>query len=80
MSYDLLLLRRIPLTRPKKIYSLKCERINSHFLYLDLKTQAGTYIKEFVHGDMGRTTPSLKQMLGVHGMQCDILLLDGTRF
>jgi tRNA U54 and U55 pseudouridine synthase Pus10 len=41
---------------------------------LDIKTQAGTYIKEFVHGDFGRTQPSLGQLLG--GVHVDILALD----
>jgi len=43
-----------------------------HFL-LFLKTQAGTYIKEFVHGDFGRTVPSLGNLLKT---ECDILQLD----
>jgi tRNA pseudouridine synthase 10 len=41
---------------------------------LDIKTQAGTYIKEFVHGDFGRTQPSLGHLLG--GVCVDILALD----
>ena len=36
-------------------------------------TQAGTYIKEFVHGDFGRTVPNLRTILGV---QVDIVALD----
>ncbi|XP_040576179.1 tRNA pseudouridine synthase Pus10 [Lepeophtheirus salmonis] len=32
-----------------------------------LVTEAGTYVKEFVHGDFKRTTPSLKSIIG-----CDI--------
>ncbi|KAJ8671178.1 hypothetical protein QAD02_002437 [Eretmocerus hayati] len=44
-------------------------------LMIDLKTQAGTYIKEFIHGDFGRTTPSLSDILG---SQLDILALDVT--
>ncbi|KAI9101358.1 hypothetical protein DFS34DRAFT_614118 [Phlyctochytrium arcticum] len=32
---------------------------------LDLRTSAGTYVKEFVHGDNGRTEPSLASLLGV---------------
>lgn len=43
--------------------------------YIDLKTQAGTYIKEFVHGDFGRTEPSLGSLVG---QECDIILLDVT--
>jgi tRNA pseudouridine synthase 10 len=32
---------------------------------VELKTSAGTYVKEFVHGDDGRTVPSLATLLGV---------------
>ncbi|KAI8593161.1 hypothetical protein BDZ88DRAFT_187521 [Geranomyces variabilis] len=32
---------------------------------VDLKTSAGTYVKEFMHGDGGRTVPSLKDLLEV---------------
>ena len=31
---------------------------------VDLKTSAGTYVKEFMHSDQGRTEPSLKSLLG----------------
>lgn len=36
---------------------------------------AGTYIKEFVHGDFGRTVPNLATLLG-GGCEADILSLD----
>lgn len=36
---------------------------------------AGTYVKEFVHGDMGRTTPNLGDLLAC---EADILQLDVT--
>ena len=29
-----------------------------------VRAQAGTYIKEFVHGDEGRTVPNLGSLLG----------------
>ncbi|TPX63162.1 hypothetical protein SpCBS45565_g06808 [Spizellomyces sp. 'palustris'] len=32
---------------------------------VDLRTSAGTYVKEFVHGDNGRTNPNLASLLGV---------------
>jgi tRNA pseudouridine(54/55) synthase len=44
-------------------------------LELRLQTQAGTYIKEFVHGDLGRTTPSLGPLVGP-GVVAEILQLD----
>ena len=31
---------------------------------LRLATQAGTYVKEFVHGDFMRTRPNLREILG----------------
>ncbi|CAI7823799.1 unnamed protein product, partial [Closterium sp. NIES-53] len=51
--------RRSPLTRPRTIYSMQCHLVPSNPLVflLHLTTQAGTYVKEFVHGDFGRTQP-----------------------
>jgi tRNA pseudouridine synthase 10 len=37
--------------------------------------QAGTYIKEFVHGDGGRTTPNLGSLLSCDG-PAEIIFLD----
>lgn len=37
---------------------------DSHFAIINMRTSAGTYIKEFVHGDLGRTKPSLGAFLG----------------
>ncbi|KAJ2650301.1 hypothetical protein IWW40_002478 [Coemansia sp. RSA 1250] len=54
--------RRAPLTRPKKILSLKVVHIRGRFYKASIESEAGTYIKEFVHGDLGRTVPSLAQM------------------
>ncbi|OMJ20774.1 putative tRNA pseudouridine synthase Pus10 [Smittium culicis] len=44
------------------------------FYQLVLTTQAGTYIKEFVHGDMGRTEPSLRSL--IDNQTADIFELD----
>ena len=43
---------------------------------MDLTTSAGTYVKEFVHGDDGRTNPCIKDMLGVD--VASVLELDVT--
>ncbi|OON19337.1 TIGR01213 family protein [Opisthorchis viverrini] len=40
---------------------------------LELRCDAGTYVKEFVHGDLGRSRPSLASLLG---RSVDILTLD----
>ena len=57
------------------IYQLKLSPIDEHFGLLELETQAGTYIKEFVHGDLGRTTPNIIELLHC---KADILSLDVT--
>ncbi|KAI3797300.1 hypothetical protein L1987_32556 [Smallanthus sonchifolius] len=58
--------RRSPLDREKIIHWMKIEKIagSSQYFLLHLCTQAGTYIKEFVHGDLGRTHPSIGSILG----------------
>lgn len=67
--------RRALLTRTKMIYSMNAKRVDGHDNLFELKccTQAGTYIKEFVHGDLGRTKPSLGSIT-----ECpvDIICLD----
>lgn len=44
------------------------------YLVVDMKTSSGTYIKEFVHGDEGRTMPCLYQLLDVE--KADVLALN----
>jgi tRNA pseudouridine synthase 10 len=40
--------------RVQVIHSMRCELLAPHFFILHVRTSAGTYIKEFVHGDLGR--------------------------
>ena len=65
--------RRSLMDRKKLIYKLKAEKINEHFMILDVISSAGTYIKEFVHSDLMRTEPSIKSLLDC---DVDILQLD----
>lgn len=66
--------RRSLMTRKKTIHNMSGQYLNPHYAILDLTTQAGTYIKEFVHSDLGRTKPSFCEFIGQD--QADILLLD----
>lgn len=71
-------LHRRPLAvRPRTVYWLEAqfhEVKNNHlFFKLSLKVGAGTYIKEFIHGDFGRTSPNLSEILN---KETDILALD----
>jgi tRNA pseudouridine synthase 10 len=67
--------RRSALVRQRTIHSMEAEPVEGapHTCVVHLLTQAGTYIKEFVHGDFGRTVPSLCTLLGC---EVDILQLD----
>ncbi|OXB63055.1 hypothetical protein ASZ78_014822, partial [Callipepla squamata] len=67
-------LHRRPLAlRCRIIHTMKSEYIDEHHFRLRLKTQAGTYVKEFVHGDFGRTKPNIGSLLD---RTTDILELD----
>lgn len=65
--------RRALAVRQRVIHSMNARFLDPHHFHLGLKTQAGTYIKEFVHGDFGRTKPNLCQLLKT---DTDILELD----
>ena len=47
--------RRSLATRERRVHSMHCEVVDSHRFKLYLCSQAGTYIKEFVLSDFGRT-------------------------
>ena len=51
--------RRSQLLREKFVYQMQAEYINCHYFKLSVLASAGTYIKELVHGDLGRTVPSV---------------------
>lgn len=55
--------RRADKIRRKRIRSIKLRKIGDNQLEAILETQAGTYVKEFVTGDEGRTKPSLAELL-----------------
>ena len=76
--------RRPNAIRTRSVYNMKVD-VNvqnrtyiagdNFFVFkLSLCTQAGTYVKEFVHGDFGRTTPNLSSILGCE--EVDIIALD----
>ncbi len=55
--------RRADKIRKRKIENIKAE-IKNEELILTITAQSGTYIKEFVSGDEGRTRPSVSSVLG----------------
>lgn len=72
--------RRPLLNRPRLIHSIRVSPLSedggdAHRFQLTLQTQAGTYVKEFINGDFGRTRPSVSSLLGC---ESDCELLDVT--
>jgi tRNA pseudouridine synthase 10 len=66
------LARRTDMLRRRTIYKISAEPMEGGKLRLRLLAEAGTYIKEFIHSDDGRTKPSVSSALGCR-VQCDSL-------
>jgi len=56
--------RRSDRVRPRRIVEARLVGAEAGRFTLELRTEAGTYVKEWVEGDDGRTEPSLSGLLG----------------
>jgi tRNA pseudouridine synthase 10 len=65
--------RRTLMSRDKVIFRCVLKPINEFTAVCFMLSSAGTYIKEFVHGDLNRTKPNLGMLLDC---KCDIMQLD----
>lgn len=65
--------RRSDIVRKRTIRELKIEDASKNDASLLITAESGTYIKELVHGDEGRTEPSIS---GEYGEMPEILYLD----
>tara|TARA_B100000886_G_scaffold187170_1_gene128544 strand:+ start:347 stop:1588 length:1242 start_codon:yes stop_codon:yes gene_type:complete len=65
--------RRADLIRPRLVESVKILSFGQGMVELEIKAQHGTYIRELVSGDMGRTVPSFSSL--VDGV-CKVEVLD----
>ncbi|MGA8303493.1 MAG: tRNA pseudouridine(54/55) synthase Pus10 [Thermoplasmata archaeon] len=77
-ALDLALTRAIAQRTPTRVAHRRADRVRTRRIVaarlvdaaegrftLDLRTEAGTYVKEWVEGDGGRTEPNLAALLGV---------------
>ncbi len=64
--------RRTDMLRKRTVYKISAQAIGGGKLKLSLLAEAGTYIKEFIHSDAGRTKPSVSSTLSCLA-QCDSL-------
>src|SRR5438309_10734491 len=67
--------RRADTTRARRLLSAEVVGIDGDRAEIRVTAEAGTYIKEWVHGDGGRTRPSLAERLGAEGevLEPDVL-------
>jgi len=66
------LARRTDMLRKRTVYKISAQAIEGGKLKLHILAEAGTYIKEFIHSDDGRTTPSVSSALNCRAA-CDSL-------
>ena len=65
--------RRAAKTRKRRIVSISDVFVEGDEVQMTLRCEAGTYIKELVHSDEGRTVPSVS---GALERECEVLWLD----
>jgi tRNA pseudouridine synthase 10 len=72
-------LRRAALVRARRILAIDA-RCAAGGLVLEVGTEPGTYVKEFVSGDGGRTSPSVASVLGlpVTCVELDVVAVGGV--
>lgn len=56
--------RRADLVRRRKVMDMRLEKAENGKASIVVRAESGTYIKEMITGDEGRTTPSLSQLAG----------------
>jgi len=56
--------RRANMVREKHIYKCKIEHLSGDMAILTVEAESGTYIKELISGDEGKTKPSISEMIG----------------
>ena len=65
--------RRADLERIRTVRSIVAEETKGREVVFVVEADSGTYIKELMHGDEGRTRPNVAEIVGV---PCEVLSLD----
>jgi tRNA pseudouridine synthase 10 len=65
--------RRADLERVRTVRSIVAEEVKGREVVFVVEADSGTYIKELMHGDEGRTRPNVAEIVGV---PCEVLALD----
>jgi len=65
--------RRADKIRDRNLISIKSKFINNNKFIIEVRCNAGLYVKELISGDNGRTKPSVSELLGTN---CKCIELD----
>lgn len=68
--------RRADRRREKYIYETKVNKLTPKMIELRIRCEGGLYIKELVTGDMGRTKPSVSEILKVKAVPLELDVLN----
>ncbi|MHA1460617.1 MAG: hypothetical protein ACTSO8_03965 [Promethearchaeota archaeon] len=68
--------RRADKIRKKTIYHIEGKFIKPKVYEFIIESQGGTYIKELINGDNGRTTPSITEIFEIFGFPLECKKLD----
>lgn len=75
--------RRIKRLHPRKkrvrmVYDVAWRLVSPHVFELYIRCQGGLYVKEFVHGDGGRTAPNVAELLNtrLEVLELDVLYIE----
>ncbi len=68
--------RRAKTTRTREVHEVDWELKEEGRLELDIKAEAGTYIKELIHGDNGNTNPSVAGLLDTEASCVELDVID----
>jgi len=68
--------RRAKMVRARKVFDCKVEIVNDNKATCIIEAESGTYIKELVTGDNGRTQPNISDLLGVPCTVCSLDVLE----
>jgi len=68
--------RRADKLRTKRVYEIRVVDVKDRTFEVLIKCQGGLYVKELIHGDEGRTTPSFQEVLGTKLKVLELDVLD----
>jgi tRNA pseudouridine synthase 10 len=74
--------RRADKLRKKRLLSIVTQKKNANIVEMTLRVEGGFYIKEFISGDEGRTTPSITEVCEIAAkcLELDVLKINMEGF